>query len=153
MPHSTLGPPCCTTPQVKHSSSPAPCSKIFNNERILKTFNPISFLLVEKLFLPYILAFSIFLTLHIRHFYYCFIQSISVAIYPHFKFLLLFILSWISHIHSRILSFFLVYFRQHFSEIFLFCSKHSIFLCLKKCFEACFLEFYNIHNFIFSYIP
>lgn len=131
MPHSTLGPPCCTTPQVKHSSSPAPCSKIFNNKRILKIFNPISFLLVEKPFLPYILAFSIFLTLHVRHFYYCFIQSIPVAIYPHFKFLLLFTLSWISDIHSRILSFFLVPFRQHFSEIFLFCSKHSIFYVWK----------------------
>ena len=78
--------------KVKHRRSPAPFSKIFNNRRVFKSFNPTSPLLVEKLFLPYVLAFSIFLILHVRHFA-IFIRSVFAKIYPHFQFLLLFLLS------------------------------------------------------------
>ena len=87
---------CLTPPQghfvaqlhkVKHRRSPAPHSKIFNNKRIFKSFNPISLLLVEKLFLPYVLAFSIFLILHIRYFdYFLFSQCLLQFIHNFFYF-------------------------------------------------------------------
>lgn len=93
---------CLTPPQghfvaqlhtVKHRRSPAPHSKIFNNKRIFKSFNPISLLLVEKLFLPYVLVFSIFLILHIRYFDYflfnqCLLQFIHIFNFLYFSFFL-----------------------------------------------------------------